>query len=103
MPARRFASKFQTLVPMIEPSPWIVLEYATPDSARAVVGLFRTSQDGDPVFKFIPRGLDLSHTYRVTFHNSGNTVEIPGSQLLQGIPIRLEEQLTSELLVFEAK
>ena len=90
------------LVPMLEPSPWMVWEYATPDSTRAVVGLFRTSQDGDPVFRFIPRGLDLGRTYRVTFHNRGQTLEIPGSQLLQGIPIRLDENLTSELLVFEA-
>ena len=91
------------LVPMMSPSPWIVLEYATPDSTRAVVGLFRTSQDGDPVFHFIPRGLDLSRTYRVTFQNSGQKVELPGSQLLHGIPIRLEQTLTSEMLVFEVK
>lgn len=91
------------LVPMLEPSPWIVLEYASPESTRAVVGLFRTSQDGDPVFRFIPRGLDLGRTYRVTFYNEGQSVEIPGSQLLEGIPIRLEEALTSEMLVFEAK
>jgi alpha-galactosidase len=91
------------LTPMLEPSPWIVLEYATPDAARAVVGLFRTSQDGDPVFRFIPRGLDLGRSYRVTFHNRGQTLEIPGSQLLEGIPIRLEEALTSEMLIFEAK
>jgi hypothetical protein len=65
------------LAPMLEPSPWIVLEYATPDAARAAVGLFRTSQDGDPVFRFIPRGLDLGRSYRVTFHNRGQILEIP--------------------------
>jgi alpha-galactosidase len=91
------------LVPMLEPSPWIVLEYASPERTRAVVGLFRTSQDGDPVFRFIPRGLDLGRTYRVTFYNEGQKVEIPGSQLLDGIPIRLDEALTSEMLVFEVK
>lgn len=91
------------LVPMLEPSPWIVLEYAAPDRTRAVVGLFRTSQDGDPVFRFIPRGLDLGRTYRVTFYNAGQRVEIPGSQLLEGIPIRLDEALTSEMLVFEVE
>lgn len=91
------------LVPMMEPSPWIVLEYATPDATRSVVGFFRTSPDGDPVFRFIPRGLDLGRTYHVTFHNGNQTVEIPGNQLLQGIPIRLDEDLTSELLVFEQK
>lgn len=91
------------LVPLMDPSPWVVLEYATQDSTRSVVGLFRTAQDGDPVFRFIPRGLDLGRTYRVTFQNKHQTVEIPGSQLLQGIPIRLEQDLTSEMLIFEAK
>jgi len=92
------------VVPMIEPSPWIVLEYATPDSARAVVGLFRTAQSGDPTYHFFPRGLDFTRTYRVTFGNSGQGVEIPGNQLLRtGIPVRLEENLTSEMLIFEAR
>jgi hypothetical protein len=40
----------------------------------------------------------------VSFGNSGQIVEIPGNLLLQaGIPIRLEEDLTSEMLVLEAK
>lgn len=92
------------VVPMMEPSPWIVLEYATQDSTRAVVGLFRTSQSGDSTYHCIPRGLDFSRTYRVSFGNSGQIVEIPGNLLLQaGIPIRLEEDLTSEMLLFDAK
>jgi hypothetical protein len=37
----------------------------------------------------------------VTFGNNGHIVEIPGHQLLQGIPVRLEENLTSEMLIFE--
>ena len=40
----------------------------------------------------------------VTFSHSGQTLEIPGAQLLQdGIPVRLEANLTSELLIFRAK
>jgi hypothetical protein len=43
-------------------------------------------------------------TYNVTFLNSGRTITIPGDQLLQnGVPVRLEENLTSELLIFHAK
>jgi len=92
------------VVAMMEPSPWVVLEYATRDSTRAVAGVFRTSQNGDSTYQFIPRGLDFSRTYRVSFSNSGQIVEIPGSRLLQaGVPVRLEEALTSEMLVFEAK
>jgi alpha-galactosidase len=92
------------LLPLMEPSPWMVLEYASPDALRAVVGLFRTSQSGDPVYAFFPRGLDFSKTYRVKFGNSGQTVEMHGDRLLQeGIPVRLSESLTSEMLVFEAE
>jgi alpha-galactosidase len=92
------------VVPMLEPSPWVVLEYASQDAHRAVAGLFRTAQSGEPVFRFFPRGLDLSRNYAVKFSNSGQTVELRGDQLLQqGIPVRLDAALTSELLIFEAR
>ncbi|MBS1873759.1 MAG: alpha-galactosidase [Acidobacteria bacterium] len=90
--------------PMMEASPWLVLEYATPDSRRAVVGLFRTSHEGDSTFRLFPRGLDFGRAYRVKFGNSGQTVEIPGDRLLQqGLPIRIENAMGSELLIFESK
>ncbi len=89
---------------MMEPSPWVVLEYATREGKSSVAGLFRTSQSGDPVFHFFPRGLDLSRTYNVKFGNSGHTVVIPGDHLMQeGIPVRLSEDLTSEMLIFKAE
>ena len=92
------------LTPVMEASPWVVMEYAAPDSRRATAWLYRTSQSGEPVFVFRPRGLDFSRTYRVTLGNRGQKVEITGERLLQlGIPVRLESNLTSELLVFEAK
>jgi alpha-galactosidase len=92
------------LTPMLEGSPWLVLEYTSPDAQHDLGWLFRTSESGDSTFRFTPRGLDLSKTYDVTFANSGLTMEIPGSRLLQeGIPVRLEGNLTSELLIFRAK
>ncbi len=90
------------VLPMMTASPWVVLEYATPDGSRAVAGLFRTSASGDSTFRFIPRGLDFGHTYRVRLGNTGQTVEIPGNRLMQeGIRVRLETPLTSEMLIFE--
>jgi hypothetical protein len=84
--------------------PWVVLEYAAPEKTKEVVGIFRTWQDGDPLFRFEPRGIDLSRNYSVHFHSSGDTVELSGAQLLQnGIPVRLDDNLTSELLVIEQK
>ena len=92
------------LTPMLEGSPWVVLEYATPDSQKGLGWIFRTAESGDAVYRFTPRGLDLSKTYEVTFLNSGRALEIPGYLLLQqGIPVRLEGDLTSELLIFRAK
>jgi alpha-galactosidase len=91
-------------LPMMEPSPWVVLEYAAPDRTKEVVGLFRTSQTGDPVFRFEPQGLDLSKNYSVHFENAGETVAMSGAQLLQnGIPVRLDDNLTSQLLVIEQR
>jgi alpha-galactosidase len=92
------------LTPMLEGTPWVVLEYATPDSQKDLGWVFRTDETGEPVYRFVPRGLDLSRTYEVTFSNGGQTIEIPGCLLLQqGIPVRLEGDLTSELLIFRAK
>jgi alpha-galactosidase len=91
------------LLPIAEPSPWLVLEYAAPDSARAVAGLFRTAESGDQTFVFKPRGLDLGRTYLVTFSNSGQKVELTGARLMDGIPVRLEAAMTSELLLFERR
>ncbi len=95
---------FTPVLPFLNPSPWVVLEYATQDSRSAVAGFFRTSQAGDPVFRFFPRGLDFGRTYAVKFGNSGTTVRIPGDRLLQeGVPVRLPDNLTSELLIFKAE
>jgi alpha-galactosidase len=92
------------LTPVMEASPWMVMEYAAPDARRATAWLYRTAQTGDPVFVYRPRGLDFGRTYRVTFGNSKQKVEIAGDRLLQfGIPVRLESNLTSEMLLFEAR
>jgi hypothetical protein len=82
-------------------TPWLVLEYASPDAHRAVSTLFRTSNSGDPVYHFVPRGLDVSRNYRVSFEKSGDTVEMSGLKLMQeGISVRLETAGTVEMLVF---
>ena len=85
-------------------SPWVVLEYASPDKSRAVTTLFRTSGFGDPIYHFVPRGLDASGHYKVTLQSRGEATEISGIQLMQeGIPVRLETAGTSEMLIFESE
>ena len=68
------------LTPYLNQSPWVVLEYASSDKKRAVATLFRTSSFEDPVFHFVPRGLDASAFYKVTFENQNETVEMSGIQ-----------------------
>ncbi|MBS1850911.1 MAG: alpha-galactosidase [Acidobacteria bacterium] len=85
-------------------TPWLVLEYATPNAQQDVTTLFRTSNFGDSVFHLLPRGLDASRNYKVTFQSSGETVRISGLQLMQqGLKIRLETAGTSEMLLFHAE
>ena len=83
-------------------TPWCVLEYASLDRARAVIGLFRTSDDAEEVFACRPRGIDPAMTYKVTFDNSGLVCHVSGWELMQrGIQVRLELVQTSELLLLE--
>ena len=89
--------------PYFSESPWLVLEYASPDKKRSVATLFRTSNHEDPVYHFVPRGLDASLTYKVTFENRAETAEISGIQLMmEGVPVKLETSGTSEMLLFES-
>jgi alpha-galactosidase len=89
--------------PYFSESPWLVLEYASPDRKRDVATLFRTSNLEDPVYRFVPRGLNASLAYRVTFENRAETVQLSGLQLMtDGIPVRLETAGTSEMLLFES-
>jgi alpha-galactosidase len=91
------------LTPYLSQSPWLVLEYGSPDKKRSVATLFRTSNFEDSVYHFVPRGLDAALTYRVTLENRAETVELSGIQLMtDGIPIRLETSGTSEMLLFES-
>ena len=91
------------MTPYFSQSPWVVLEYDSSDRKRGVATLFRTSSFEDPVYRFIPRGLDISSNYKVTFENRGETVELSGIQLMtEGILVRLETAGTSEMLLFES-
>jgi alpha-galactosidase len=92
------------LTPLLEASPWMVMEYAAPDSRASLGWVYRTSESDADTYWFRPRGLDFSKTYNVTFSNSGRTLTIAGDRLLQaGVPVRLEGDLTSELLILRAQ
>lgn len=86
-----------------EPQGWGVLELVSQDSTRGVCGLFQLSSPGGSEYLLRLRGLDEGRRYRVTSDNSGRSWEVEGWVLVrQGIIVRLEGALTSELLLFEA-
>jgi alpha-galactosidase len=86
-----------------DPQGWGVLELVSQDRARAICGLFQLSAPTQPEYLLRLRGLDVSRRYRVTWDNSGQACEVDGFILMkQGITVRLEGALTSELLLIEA-
>jgi alpha-galactosidase len=87
----------------LDPHGWGVMELVSNDRRRGICGLFQLSAPTEPEYRLRLRGLDVSRRYKVTFDNSGQTSEVDGFTLVkQGITVRLEGALTSELLLFEA-
>ena len=70
------------------------------------MAVFRLSGPGSAAPEVVVklRGADISKRYRVRFDNSGSETELSGYCLVkEGVPVRLEGALTSELLLFTAK
>ena len=89
--------------PVFADAPWCVLEYAAPDGRSAVAGLFRTSQAGPAEYQLVPRGLDVSSSFDVTLDNTGKTTRATGWELANhGLRIRVENTMSSELVIFQA-
>ena len=62
----------------------------------------RRSARGDS-YQFMPRGLDPSKRYRLTYDNSGCSREVDGGDLLErGLRVQVGATATSELLLLEA-
>ena len=89
-------------LPNTEAGDWCVMEHVTPDQSRGYAGIFRLAGAKEESYRFRPRGLDVSATYRVTFDNSGKAVVLRGVDLLtHGVEVQLAQALHSELLFFE--
>ncbi|MBA3947325.1 MAG: alpha-galactosidase [Herpetosiphonaceae bacterium] len=89
-------------LPIFDPTPWCVLEYAAPDRLRCVIALFRLAEVGDESYIVRPCGLDLGRDYLVSFDNRAEMRRYRGSELAEhGIRIRLPATLSSELLLLE--
>lgn len=87
----------------IEPRGWGVLELASGDGSRAIVGAFRLSGDAEPTRLVHPRGLRRDRRYEVTWDDTGEVHERDGADVMAtGLRVRLEGALTSELIRLEA-
>lgn len=88
----------------IESSGWFAMEYGSQDRTKGWATLIRMGESDSDTFVFKPRGLDRGKTYKVTFDSTGETARVDGVRLMQeGLPIRLEAIMSSELLLFEAE
>jgi hypothetical protein len=87
-----------------EPCGWGVLEYVAEDRSRAVVGVFRLAGEGQAEYLLRLRGIDPGRQYRLTYDNTGMSALFDGAILMHnGIAIRLERPISSELLLLEAQ
>jgi alpha-galactosidase len=92
------------VLPHDEPGEWAVLEYVSEDKSRAYAGVFRLAGSRGTEYVFKPRGLEGAATYRVTLDNTGEALDSTGFDLArQGLPLRVDQPLTSELLLFERR
>jgi alpha-galactosidase len=86
-----------------EPKGWGVLELASKERDKGIAGVFQLSNPKECDYLLRLRGLDRSRTYKVTWDNSSQSAEVSGFALMeQGLTIRLEGALTSEVILFEA-
>ncbi len=81
---------------------WCVLEYASNDLNKGLAVIFHLGESENSTYLFKPKGLNPEFKYKVLFDNEGYKVEKDGYLLInEGISIRLDYALSSQLLVFE--
>ncbi|HPD29947.1 MAG TPA: alpha-galactosidase [Phycisphaerae bacterium] len=85
-------------------SGWFAMEYTAPDRGKGWATIVRIGTSDTDTYLFKPRGLDRGKTYRATFDSTGETAIRDGMEWVRdGLPVRLEAMMSSELLLFEAQ
>lgn len=83
---------------------WFAMEFTAPSQKKGWATIIRLVKNTPDTYLFKPKGLDGRVRYSVTFDNSGKKETFSGSALMRdGLPIRLEADPCSELLLFEAQ
>ncbi len=86
-----------------QPRGTCILERAAEDGSRSMIGVFNLCRAGEGEQRVFPRGIAPNRRYRVTLDNSGTAAEADGFTLRnEGIRVRLDGALQSELLLLEA-
>ncbi|MBQ3151244.1 MAG: alpha-galactosidase [Clostridia bacterium] len=79
------------------------LEVASDDRTKAAVALFTLTMPKDNRFTVIPKGINSSYDYKVTFDNSGDIITLSGYEIItKGITALIPSALHSELVLIEA-
>lgn len=79
------------------------LELVSCDKKKAAIGIFCLQRQKNRAVTIMPRGLDVSKNYRVTYDNTGAQTTISGWELVnRGITTTPLSALTSELILLEA-
>lgn len=90
-------------IPGSDGSGWCILELASANRRRIVVGVFRLVNAGRDEYCLRLRGVDPGLRYRVTTEPDGMVRTLDGHVLSErGLTIRLDTPLTSRLLLCEA-
>jgi alpha-galactosidase len=85
------------------PEEWCVMEIASADRSRALLGAWRLPGAAERSQLLFPRGLNPGLRYRVTYDNSGLTRTIDGGEAIDaGMRIEAGAPGCSELLIFDA-
>jgi alpha-galactosidase len=86
-----------------DPTGWWVIELASADRTKSVAGLFRMSEPAGDTYHLTFKGLQISKRYKVTFDNSGDSLELSGFELVnRGLEVKISSALMSELIIVEA-
>ena len=81
----------------------LAMEIASSCGDRGAATVYSLPGVRTDAYRFIPKGLDASKTYKVTLDNSGAVMQLSGYQLQNnGIRIHIPTAMSSELILFEA-
>lgn len=82
---------------------WLAYQFHRADMGEGMALIFRRANSPESTATLQFHGLTPETTYRLTFNSTGQTREIAGRELLQGIDIELSIPRSSERIEYRAK